>query len=210
MESTSSNERLRWLLTLLIIALTVFAVWMWWRASSIPNPAPPLPARMEQQPDVTVAPSAAPARIGVDIVGAVQQPGLYYLPPEARVDDAVKAAGGFAPDANRDGVNLAARLKDEQQLRIPHVEEPAPQAARAEAVPAADVTEAPGARRVDLNTADAQALEALPGVGPATARQIVDYRSAHGPYRSVEQLDDVPGIGPGTINALRDLVTIGN
>ncbi len=207
MESTSSNERLRWLLTLLIVALTAFAVWMWWRASSTPNPVP-VPARMEQQPDVTAAPPADPARIGVDVVGAVQQPGLYYLPPEARVDDAVKAAGGFAPDADRDGVNLAARLKDEQQLRIPHVEEVAPQAARAAAVPAADATDQPA--RIDLNTADAQALEALPGIGPATARQIVEYRSAHGPYRSVEQLDDVPGIGPGTINALRDRVTIGN
>lgn len=200
MEPAASNDRLRWLLTIVVLGLAAFAVFMWWRAARTADPAVLLPQSEEREAVVTV--TSRPTMIGVDIVGAVRKPGLYYLPPEARVDDAVKAAGGFAPDANRDALNLAARVKDEQQLRVPRVGE----TLRQPVAVAASVTATPG--KLDLNTADAKALETLPGIGPATAQQIVDYRAAQGPFRSIDQLDDVPGIGATTINTLRDLVTV--
>ena len=138
----------------------------------------------------------------MEVARAVQRPGLYYLPAPSPVDDAIKAAGGFAPDADRDAINLAVRLVDEQQLLVPRVGEALQRTA------VADATAARQPVRLDLNTADMAALEALPGIGPATARRIVEYRETHGPFRSVDQLDDVSGIGAATIDALRDLVTV--
>jgi competence protein ComEA len=138
----------------------------------------------------------------VDIVGAVQRPGLYYFSDGVRVADAINSAGGFAPDANRDAVNLAIRLKDEEQIRVPRVGD-------ADISPEqAPSAEAEGSALLDLNTADAAALESLPDIGPAIAQRIMEYRNVHGPFRNIEQLQDVSGIGAATISALRDLVVV--
>ncbi len=201
MEATGSSDRLRWLVSIAAIGLTVFLAYVLWRGRLDSSPAALL-SDAEAPITLSTVEPPKPTQIGVDVVGAVQQPGLYYLTPDARVDDAVKAAGGLAPQADRDAVNLAARVKDEQQLRIPRVGE-----ADLRTI-ASDVTTAGQQARIDLNTADAAALEALPGIGPAGAKEIVAYRAAHGPFRSVEQLDDVSGIGPTTVDALRDLVIV--
>src|SRR5690606_38836325 len=112
----------------------------------------------------------------VHVLGAVREPGLVELGADARIVDAVAAAGGFSEDADQGGVNLARAVNDGEQLVVPRVGESPPPS----------VSSAPGL--VDLNTADAVALEALPGIGPALAGRIVDWRETNGPFARVEDL----------------------
>lgn len=197
-------DRLRWLLTLVVIGVAGFALIWWWRTAPASDATALLPAPVllpTLPPDAT-SPAGMP-QIGVDVVGAVQHPDLYYLPEGARVADAIKVAGGFAPDADRDALNLATRLKDEQQLRVPRVGEA--QTVARDVEPPVAMT---AGGLVDLNLADAAALEVLPGIGPTIAGRIIEYRTAHGPFRSVDQLDEVSGIGAETLAELRQLVTV--
>lgn len=133
----------------------------------------------------------------VHVAGAVHEPGLYALAAEARVVDAIAAAGGFAEGAARDAVNLARPLSDGEQLHVP---------LEGEAVPAS--AEGPADGRVNLNTADAAALDTLPRIGAAMAQRIIDWREQNGRFTSVEDLLAVPGIGDKMLESLRDLVTI--
>ncbi len=135
----------------------------------------------------------------VHVSGAVARPGLYRLDDGSRVVDVIAAAGGLTGDADRSAVNLARRLSDGEQLRVPVVGE-APPAAAGEGV-ASD-------GRVNLNTADAAALDTLPRVGPAIAERIIQWRDANGAFTSVDDLLSVPGIGDKMLAALRDLVTV--
>jgi competence protein ComEA len=133
----------------------------------------------------------------VDVAGAVRRAGLYRLPAGSRIADAVARAGGATARAELDLLNLAAPLADGEQVLVP-----AAAASGAAATPSAAGPTAP----VDLNSATAEQLDALPGIGPVTAQKIVDYRQAHGPFRSVEDLDAIPGIGPSRVENLRGLV----
>jgi competence protein ComEA len=167
-----------------------------------------------QAPDVVAplepvaeAPSrSARAALVVHVVGAVRRPGLFRLPEGARVADAVARAGGATRKADLAGLNLAAPLVDGVQVLVPPRQAlgPGPPSESA-VVPGA----APGGlgRKPSLATATAEELDALPGVGPVTAQQIIDYRTEHGPFRSVDDLDAVPGIGPTRVEQLRELVT---
>jgi competence protein ComEA len=136
------------------------------------------------------------ARIVVDVAGAVRRPGLYRLPSGTRIADAVAIAGGATRKANLTLVNLAAPLADGEQVVVPAG------AAGAGAAAGAPSPTAP----LDLNTATAEQLDALPGIGPATAQKIVDYRQAHGAFHSVDELDGVSGIGPAKLAELEGLV----
>src|SRR3954447_19037925 len=129
----------------------------------------------------------------VHVAGAVRHPGVYAFGPGARVQDAVRRAGGARRGANLDAVNLAARLADGQQIVVPS-------AGAATAVDASG--EAPSAP-VSLASATLEQLETLDGVGPATAQKIVAYRTEHGGFRSVDDLANVPGIGPKKLAALK-------
>jgi competence protein ComEA len=145
------------------------------------------------------APTAAPAStvIYVHILGQVARPGLYELPDGARAVDAVAAAGGFTEQADAAGLNLARFVSDGEQIVVPAIGETA--------------LTSPGMAgdgRVNLNTADAAALDTLPGVGPATAAKILAWREEHGRFESVEDLLDVGGIGEAKLDAIRDLVTV--
>ena len=141
------------------------------------------------------------------------RPGVYELVAGARVQEAVLAAGGCLASAAPQGINLARAVADGEQLVVPTQEEW--EAGGASAVAPTGETapgDSAGAAQggvVNLNTADATALETLPGVGPATAAKIVDEREANGPFQSVEDLARVSGIGSKKIEAIRDLVTIG-
>ena len=144
-----------------------------------------------------------PAPLLVHLVGAVANPGLYELREGDRVVDAVAAAGGFTPDADQARLNLAGPVGDGEQVFVPRVGEALP-VARGSGAPAAGEPSSP----VNLNTADEAALDALPGVGPATAKNILDWREANGRFTAVEDLLSVTGIGEKTLAELRDLVTV--
>jgi competence protein ComEA len=147
-----------------------------------------------------------PAReVVVHVAGAVARPGLYRLPDGSRVDDAIDLAGGPAPEAALELVNLAAPVADGQQVVVPL--KGAGGSSGAASPGTASEGGAPAAK-VSLNSATLDELDELPGVGPVTAQQILDYREANGAFRSVDELDAVPGIGPATMEQLRPLVDL--
>ena len=139
------------------------------------------------------------AQLVVDVAGAVRRPGLYHLAAGTRIADAVAAAGGATGKADVTLVNLAAPLADGEQVLVP--------ARGAAGGAAGEASGAPSPTApLDLNTASADQLDALPGVGPATAQKIIDYRQTHGPFRSIDELEGVPGIGPSKLAQLKGLV----
>jgi competence protein ComEA len=156
------------------------------------------PAAAAPSAAATVPPPAA-ARLLVHVVGAVRRPGVYELDTGARARDAVAAAGGATGRAVLDGLNLAATVADGEQVVVPVRGKGGPVGA----------APAPGKPPVvRLNEADATALDALPGVGPATAQRIVAWREEHGPFASVEGLLDVPGIGEAKLAAMREQLAL--
>jgi competence protein ComEA len=150
-------------------------------------------------PSVALASPAADAGgfVVVDVAGKVRHPGIVRLPLGARVDDALRAAGGALPGATFDGLNRAAKLTDGEQVLV-GVQPAAGSAASASS----------GDARIDLNAADASALDALPGIGPVLAQKIVDWRTEHGRFASVDQLREVSGIGESKYAALKNKVRV--
>lgn len=147
----------------------------------------------------------------VHVLGAVVTPGVYELGPDARVVDAITAAGGLQDDAEVAQINLARPVVDGEQIYVPRVGETPP--------PVADVSPEPGAGGgspsggaggglVNLNTASATELDTLPRIGPAMAQRIIDYRDANGGFASVEELKQVSGVGEATFEQLESLVTV--
>jgi competence protein ComEA len=135
----------------------------------------------------------------VQAAGAVVSPGVYRLSGDPRVVDVIDAAGGLAPGADPNRLSLAAKVSDGERVYVPVVGEALP------AVPSGAATDS---GPIDLNSADEAALDALPGIGPATAKAIVAYRESHGPFTSVDQLLEVRGIGPAKLDQLADLVRV--
>lgn len=140
----------------------------------------------------------------VYVTGAVRNPGMYEVQVGDRLADVVAAAGGPAEGADLDAVNLAARVRDEQHWHIPRIGEPVEAAGDADRP--SGVVSASG--RLDINTATAEELTTLPGIGDVRAEAIVRYRDANGPFMRVEDLLEVEGIGPTTLEAIRDLIEV--
>lgn len=170
------------------------------------SPGPPVELTLPRAATPTDG-RAGPAEVGTDgsaaevvvhAAGAVVHPGLYRLAGDARIADALDAAGGPAAEADLDGVNLAARVADGERIYVPRKGEVAPGAG-----PAAGGAGTARAGPLDLNTATAEQLDGLPGIGPATAEAIISYRQQHGRFRSVEELVEVRGIGEAKLAALR-------
>jgi competence protein ComEA len=158
--------------------------------------------------DPTDTPTATAVPMRVHVVGAIQQPGVYALPPGSRWLEAVEAAGGLAADADTESVNLADHLVDGQQIRIPQVglampPSPTPSQQRSGSL----VLPAPGGR-ININAASAQELDTLPGIGPTYAARIITYREEHGPFRDPADVMQVKGIGPVCYEGIRDLITV--
>jgi competence protein ComEA len=141
-----------------------------------------------------------PVVIVVDVAGAVHNPGVYELSKESRVQDAIRAAGDFTPDADESAINRAAPLEDGARLFIPTK----PAAADDTSTPPVDSDEGP----VHINTADTYALQTLPGIGPVTAERIIEYRTSQGLFTRIEDLQNVEGIGPGTFEKIKSLIEL--
>lgn len=157
------------------------------------------------------SPSAGSAGAGVvvaDVAGKVRNPGLYRLAPGSRVDDAIKAAGGALAGVRLSSLNLAAKVVDGQQIPVGIAAAPAAGGGAASGTQGGSAGGSASTGPINLNTATAEQLQTLPGVGPVLSQNILDWRSAHGTFGSVEQLNDVPGIGSVQFAALRTLVTV--
>jgi competence protein ComEA len=153
-------------------------------------------------PTDTPEPTATPAPWRIYVTGAVRHPGVVQLDANARVEDALRAAGGCLRDADLERINMAAPLFDGQHLRVPAVGEELP-ATAVDGLP-------PGpSPKVNINTATAQELDTLPGVGEATAARIIEYRRQNGFFAAIEDIMNVSGIGEAKFNAIRDLITVG-
>lgn len=158
--------------------------------------------------------TAGSGQIVVDVDGAVAHPGLYKLPPGSRVQAALAAAGGLSPQADAHRINRAAKLHDGQKLYVLSQGESAPplaasngQGCEGQSCTSADGadagSDAEGQGLVNINTANATQLTQLPGIGPAIAQKIIDYRTANGPFTSVDDLTKVPGIGAAKLAQIK-------
>jgi competence protein ComEA len=185
--------------------------------------APPLESVVPQVSGAETVNSAAsvsaPSTLTVHVAGAVKKPGVYVLSSTARVVDAVTAAGGPLTSADLEGINLAQTLVDTEQIYIPPRSRrttPVTVAPRLKPTRSTTSSTTPGSSGstagttsvLNLNTATASELDALPGVGPATAKAIIDHRTKKGPFTKVEELLNVAGIGPSKLAALRDQVAV--
>jgi competence protein ComEA len=163
------------------------------------------PVRIDRAPAGAPAPgspSSPRGRIYVHVAGAVRRPGLLRLADGARVAEALERAGGPGPRADLDGVNLAARVEDGQQVIVPV-------RGAAAAIPgagAAGTSGAAGVPKLSLGAATIEQLDQIDGIGPTLAQRIVQYRTEHGGFRSVAQLGEVEGIGEKRLAGLREAV----
>jgi len=167
----------------LVVALVVAMI------AFMPRDAPRATLSMESARAAPEAPMTA--TVVIHVAGAVASPGVYTLDAGMRVGDAVAAAGGAVEGADTDALNLARELVDGEQVKVP-IE--------------GAVSESNGL--INVNVADAAALEKLPGVGPVLAGRIVTYRDAHGPFSSIDALDDVSGVGPAILEQIRAAATV--
>ncbi len=166
--------------------------------SGTPTPGPEGATQASQTTTTT-------ALMYVQVAGAVRRPGVYRVPADARVFQAVTEAGGFTEEADQQALTLAARLKDGCRIYVPRVGE----TVTAPLEPTAPGGEGGGEESTEivlLNSATLEQLDSLPGIGPAIAQDIISYRETNGPFTSVDQLTDVPGIGPARLEQLRPLV----
>jgi competence protein ComEA len=136
----------------------------------------------------------------VAVSGAVSSPGVVEVPPGARLQEVVDAAGGFREDADTTRLNLAGRVGDGEQVDIPAILDTGSESP--------DATATPGL--IDLNTASIAELDQLPGIGEVLAGRIVDYRDTNGPFTSVDQLSEIEGISPRLVDEIRPFVTVSN
>lgn len=180
--------------TLGLVVLSAAVGWGILRGQASPIESIPLDEPAGAVPGVT-----EPAGLYVHVLGEVNDPGLYVLDPDARVVDALAAAGGTRETADLRAVNLARPLSDGEQLLVP---------AEGETDAGAGGGVQAGDGLIDLNTADQAALETLPRIGPALAQRIIRWREENGRFRAVEDLLAVSGIGEKLLAGLRDLVRV--
>jgi len=200
-----------------LVCVSIAAGVAWFRAGVAPaSPAHPAPSPTSTTFSTTTrAPetTTTTGEIVVDVVGAVRAPGVVSLHGSARVLDAIRAAGGAAPGADLERLNLAAKLTDGSRIAVPLIGQPPPaidpSAVSGSPDPAAGDASGAGAdpsAPVNVNTATETELEDLPGIGPTLAAAIVAERERNGPFRSADDLTRVHGIGAGRLAQLRDFV----
>jgi competence protein ComEA len=181
------------------VVVVLVAAYLAWRSRPQPEPVPATGG--SQPPSATGVAPVPSGTIVVAVQGKVVHPGLYRLPAGSRVADALDAAGGALPGVDLSYVNLARKLTDGELILVGATPPPDTGAGAAPGVPAP-------AGKLDLNSATVTQLEALPGIGPALAQRIVDYRNQHGGFHSIDELRKVGGIGDAKFAQLKDLVTV--
>lgn len=147
---------------------------------------------------ILILPTATQSPLTVDVDGAVDQPGIYQLPVNSRINDAILAAGGPLTDANLDSINRAALLKDGMKIYIP---------AQGEQIALDGNSPASPINLININTATQKELEALPGIGPGKAGDIIEYRQNHGDFDTIEDIQNVSGIGESLFQEIKDQIT---
>ncbi len=152
---------------------------------------------------VILLPTPEPAKVTVYVTGAVENPGVYQLPPGSRVEAAIQAAGGWKPSANQSAINLAQPLEDGQSIYVPLPGEKVPTPSTEKKATQETIDQI-----VDINSASVELLDQLPGIGPTKASEIVSYRQNNGAFDTIEEILNVPGIGPGIFEDIRDLITV--
>ncbi len=188
------------------VAVSSMAVGGYWLVRSpVPSVDVELPVALADGSDASTSTLPPPipesTSVVVHVAGAVLRPGVYELAASSRVIDAIDNAGGASTGAELDAMNLAAPVTDGLRIYVPlEGEEPV--------LPAGENGDGTIAGPVDLNTATEAQLDALPGVGPATASAIIRHREQSGPFATVDDLEQVPGIGPAKLAAIRELVTV--
>lgn len=170
--------------------------------------------RQPKGESVKLAPPPTIAPILVHVTGAVASPGIYALPVGARTQDALVAAGGLLPEADSGFINLAAFLEDGQQIWVPWKQALPDPAERKETIPdlpeEQPSTATPGVvRPVNINIATQTELESLPGIGPAIAQKIIEYRQQFGPFEKIDEIKAVNGIGEAKFDQIKDYITVG-
>ena len=165
------------------------------------------------EPALAVTPAMyaeVPTTIKVYVSGEARHPGVYELPADARLDDALQAAGGPTSDAALEAINLAKRISDEDHIHIPGQSERGDSRGASEVMPSVSVgavgTDPSG--KLNINTATVEEFTSLPNIGPSRAAAIVDYREREGPFDSVDDLMNVGGIGEKITDSIRDLVVV--
>jgi competence protein ComEA len=191
----------------LALVASIVAVVLAWTSAASPVARQSAPEPKVAVPTLSssgsVAPSAPAAAVVVDVGGKVRRPGLVKLAAGARVADAVAAAGGVLPGTSTDGMSLARKLVDGEQLLVGE-----PAAVVAPGAVASSGSSGVAGGPVDLNSATLGDLDALPGIGPVLAQRIVDWRTQHGSFTSVDQLREVSGVGDTKFADLSPLVRV--
>jgi len=174
---------------------------------------PPKPEAAPTEPTTPTEPAPS-AEVVVHVSGAVKRAGVYRLAPESRVADAIEQAGGATEHADLDALNLAEPLQDGQKIHVPRKGE-ASAPTLASVAPSRTPRSAPQAAAtattqfpINLNTATAEQLEAIPGIGPVLAQRIIEYRQTRGRFQSVDELLEVRGIGPKRLESMRPYVVV--
>lgn len=176
---------------------------VWWLLSGRPQTSEPTEPLAFATTGVPSASAKTPAtELVIDVIGKVRKPGIVTVPKGSRVYEAIEAAGGLKGRPDTSALNMARVLSDGEQILVGM--EPAQVSAPA----ATGVGGAVPGAKVNLNTATAEQLDTLPGVGPVTAQAILDWREENGRFGSVEDLLDVKGIGDATLDELRDFVIV--
>ncbi|WP_100372223.1 helix-hairpin-helix domain-containing protein [Bacillus sp. FJAT-45037] len=205
MNFEGKNKYMVGVLTLVAISLSVVLILHFSNTDSVESAAMEWTFTTEEDEQDEDEPMTAPQTVTVDVKGAVVAPGVYVLEEERRVHEAIELAGGFLDDAYGDGVNLAAKLHDEMVIFVPTEGE----------LEMAEFTQSIGGEgssggdgKISLNQATQAELETLPGIGPAKATAIIQYREEKGRFEQIEDLMDVSGIGQKSFEKFQDLISV--
>ncbi len=209
---------------LLLVALAGAGLFYWGRPAqsaveiiAAATSSPTATSTPEPTPVPTLTPTPAPVRVYV--TGAVVKSDVYFLPAGSIIKDAILAAGGFTPEADPERINQALELQDQQQIHVPRLDEQDAPPPVQGGVPSRsiDASQSSDASRssapvsgglINLNLASLEELDSLPGIGPAIAGRIIDYRQNNGNFKSVEEITEVSGIGQATLAKIKPLVTV--